>query len=65
VEWISDRQGSLGTASVNTSTGETTITSNILVLDSCGSWHTITLRVTDSAGNISEDQITIFVSLLC
>ncbi len=65
VEWISDRQGSLGTASVNTSTGETTITSNILVLDSCGSWHTITLRVTDSAGNVTEDQITIFVSLLC
>ena len=65
VEWISDRQGSLGTPSVNPVTGVTTITSNIRVFDSCGSWHTITLRVTDSAGNVTEDQITIFVSLLC
>lgn len=65
VEWISNRQGSLGTATVNPSTGFTSITSNILVLDSCGSTHVITLRVTDSAGNVTEDQITIFVSLLC
>jgi hypothetical protein len=67
VEWISDRQGSLGTASVNTSTGETTITSNIWVFDSCGSTHVITLRVTDSATvpNVTEDQITIFVELVC
>ncbi len=65
VEWLSDQQGSLGTPSVNPTTGVTTITSNIRVFDSCGSWHTITLRVTDSAGNITEDQIVIFVSLLC
>ena len=65
VEWISNRQGSLGTATVNPSTGFTSITSNILVLDSCGSTHIITLRVTDSAGNVTQDQITIFVSLLC
>ena len=65
VEWISDRQGSLGTATVNPSTGVTSVTSNILVFDSCGSTHIITLRVTDSAGNIKEDQITIYVSLLC
>lgn len=65
VEWISDRQGSLGTAVVNPSTGITTITADMLALDSCGSWHTITLRVTDSAGNITEDQIDIFIGLLC
>ena len=65
VEWISDRQGSLGVPSVDPTTGVTTITSNIRVFDSCGSWHTITLRVTDSAGNMTEDQIMIYVSLLC
>ncbi|MBK8990051.1 MAG: S8 family serine peptidase [Chloroflexi bacterium] len=65
VQWFSNRQGSLGTPSVNPTTGVTTITANILVLDSCGSTHTITLRVTDSFGNVTEDQITIFVSLLC
>lgn len=65
VQWLSDRQGSLGTPSVNPTTGVTTITANIRVFDSCGSFHTITLRVTDTAGNITEDQITIYVSLLC
>ena len=65
VEWISDRQGSLGTATVNPSTGFTSITSNVLVFDSCGSTHVITLRVTDSEENVKEDQITIIVSLLC
>jgi serine protease len=65
VQWLSDRQGSLGTPSVNPSTGVTTITANIRVFESCGSWHTITLRVTDTAGNVTEDQIAIYVSLLC
>lgn len=68
VEWLSNRQGSLGTPSVNPVTGVTTITANIRVFDSCGSWHTITLRVTDPSlpvGNVTEDQIMIYVSLLC
>lgn len=65
VQWLSDRQGSLGTPTVNPTTGATTITANIRVFDSCGSTHIITLRVTDSTGNVTEDQITIFVSLLC
>ena len=65
VEWLSDRQGSLGTPAVNPTTGVTTITANIRVFDSCGSFHVITLRVTDSDGNVTEDQITIYVELLC
>jgi hypothetical protein len=42
-----------------------TLNANVRAYDSCGSWHTITLRVTDSAGNISEDQIRIYIGLLC
>ncbi len=65
VQWLSNRQGSLGTPSVNPITGVTSITANIRVFDPCGSSHTITLRATDPAGNTAEDQITIFVSILC
>lgn len=65
VEWISDRQGSLGTGSVNPSTGAVSLTKNIRVYDPCGSTHIITLRVTDTFGNISEDQIEIYIGLLC
>jgi serine protease len=65
VEWLSDLQGSLGTPSVNPSTGATTITANIRMFHSCGSRHTITLRVTDTAGNVTEDQIRISISAVC
>ena len=65
VQWYSDRQGYLGTGSVNTSTGAVSLSGNMRVYDSCGSWHEITLRVTDSYGNVAEDQINIFIGLLC
>ena len=65
VQWYSDRQGYLGSGSVNPSTGVATLTNNMRVYDSCGSWHEITLRVTDSYGNVAEDQINIFIGLLC
>ena len=65
VAWYSDRAGYLGSGSVNTSTNIATITSNLRAYESCGTWHTITLRVTDSAGNIGEDQIRIYIELLC
>jgi hypothetical protein len=29
-----------------------------------GTWHTVTLRVTDSAGNISEDEVRVVVAIL-
>lgn len=65
VQWYSDRQGYLGTGSINNSTGITTLTTNMRAYDSCGTTHVITLRVTDSAGNPQEDQIEIFIGLLC
>lgn len=65
VAWLSDRQGSLGTSSVNPTTGVTTITANIRLLEQCSTEHTITLRVTDTFGNVTEDQISISVSTLC
>ena len=65
VQWYSNRQGYLGTGTVNPSTGVVSLTSNMRVYDSCGNYHTITLRVTDTFGNVTEDQIQIFISLLC
>ncbi|MFO7678729.1 MAG: S8 family serine peptidase [Chloroflexota bacterium] len=65
VGWYSNRQGYLGAGTVNPSTGAVSLTSNIRVYDSCGSYHTITLRVTDTYGNITEDQIQIYIGLLC
>lgn len=65
VQWFSDLQGSLGTPIVNPTTGVTTLTANVRAYGSCGSTHIITLRVTDTAGNITEDQITIYVNVLC
>lgn len=65
VQWFSDIEGSLGSTSVNGSTGETSITAKLTVRDGCGTSHMITMRVTDSAGNISEDQIRIRMALLC
>ena len=65
VQWYSDRQGYLGTGIVNPVTGAVSLTSNMRVYDSCGSYHVITLRVTDTYGNVTEDQIQIFIGLLC
>ncbi|MCB8983771.1 MAG: S8 family serine peptidase [Ardenticatenaceae bacterium] len=65
VEWLSDLQGSLGTPAVNPTTGVTTITTKVYAFGSCGSTHHITLRVTDTAGHITSDQITIYVNVLC
>lgn len=65
VGWYSDLQGYLGAGTVNTSTGAVSLTSNIRSYGACGSIHTITLRVTDSFGNITEDTILVTVSVLC
>jgi hypothetical protein len=65
VQWLSDLQGSLGTASIDSATGITTVTANMRAYDPCGSQHTITLQVIDSAGNVTVDEITISVSVLC
>ncbi len=65
VQWLSDLQGALGTPSVNPTTGVTTITSKVYAFGSCGSTHHITLRVTDTAGHVTTDQITIYVNVLC
>ena len=66
VEWLSDEQGDLGTPSVNSVTGYTSITARMYIVpgDVYETWHTITLRVTDSAGNVKEDQINIRVYTL-
>jgi hypothetical protein len=66
VGWYSDLQGYLGAGTVNTSTGAVSLTQNMRVYGtSCSSAHTITLRVTDTYGNITEDQIQIFINLFC
>ncbi len=65
VGWYSDLQGYLGSGTVNTSTGAVSLTKNIRAYAGCGSTHTITLRVTDTYGNITEDQIVIHVNVLC
>ena len=65
VQWYSNRQGYLGTGTVNPTTGVVSLTSNMRVYDSCGNYHTITLRVTDTFGNVTEDQIQIYIGLLC
>jgi hypothetical protein len=65
VGWYSDLQGYLGAGTVNTSTGAVSLTSNIRSYESCGSMHNITLRVTDTYGNITEDSIVVYVSVLC
>jgi hypothetical protein len=64
VAWYSDLQGLLGTSTPN-GAGVVSLTSNIRSYAGCGSTHTITLRVTDSYGNITEDQIQVTVSVLC
>jgi hypothetical protein len=64
VQWISDQQGVLGTSIPNVS-GNVSITSNIKLYNCFGTDHIITLRVTDSYGNITEDQITVTVYNLC
>jgi len=64
VGWYSDLQGYLGAGSVSAG-GTATLTQYIRAYGGCGSTHTITLRVTDSAGNIAEDQIQITVNVLC
>ncbi|MCB0036147.1 MAG: S8 family serine peptidase [Anaerolineales bacterium] len=64
VEWFTDLEGDLAPISVNPSSGFTTVTDR-LHTSGCGVSHTVTLRVTDTAGNISEDQITVNVGLLC
>lgn len=67
VEWLSDVQGSLGIPTVNPTTGVTTITANMrgTTVSCSGVDHVITLRVTDSAGNVTEDQIAITISHFC
>lgn len=65
VGWYSDLQGYLGAGSVNTSTGAVSLTSNIRAYDGCGSTHNITLRVTDTYGNITEDSIVVYLNVLC
>ncbi|MCA9969559.1 MAG: S8 family serine peptidase [Anaerolineales bacterium] len=66
VAWESDRQGSLGTPTVNPTTGFTTVTARMYIMpgDVAGSWHTITLRVTDTDGNVITDEIDIWVYTL-
>lgn len=64
VAWYSDLQGFLGSSTLN-GAGVVSLTSNIRSYAGCGSTHTITLRVTDSYGNITEDQIQVTVNVLC
>ena len=66
VAWTSDLQGSLGTPAVDPTTGRTTISARIYARSAgtVSTPHTITLRVEDSAGNVTEDQITIHIIVL-
>jgi len=62
VEWFSDVAGFLGTGS-RVGGSEWQITTRLDVEPVCETtkYHTITLRVTDSAGNVSEDTIQVRV----
>lgn len=66
VEWLSNEQGDLGTPFVNSTTGYTSVTARVYIMpgDVAGTWHTITLRVTDSYGNVTEEQIQIYIYTL-
>lgn len=65
VQWIDSVDGALGSGSVNTTTGVVSMTHNFTAAG-CGTNHTITLRVTDSGGKMSDIiPYGITISLLC
>lgn len=67
VELISDVEGGLGTVTP-AADGSFSVSERLHVRPgdggTGGTWHTVTLRVTDSAGNISEDQVRVLVAVL-
>lgn len=67
VELISDVEGSLGSI-VPAADGSFSVTQRLHIqpedVGTGGTWHTVTLRVTDSAGNVREDQVRVMVAIL-
>ncbi len=67
VEWRSDIAGELG-ASTAAADGGVSMSARLHIkpedVGRGGTWHTITLRVTDSAGNVREDRIEVMVAIL-
>lgn len=68
VEWLSSEQGPLPAGTIQpsgSSTGQASTGARLYIYSGCSLTHTITLRVTDSAGNVSEDQIQVNVRRIC
>ena len=40
-------------------------TGRVYMTNSCGSTHTVTVRVTDSDDNVDEDEVTFHISVVC
>lgn len=58
IDWISNKDGTIGTSEANT-TGEVSLTTDMLSLNE----HSIVLKVTDLDGNISKDSVHIYNNL--